>query len=108
MSDDDKIKGKSSIGGVGKTKGVKGADEIGEVKKVEKAAGMGQVGKVGDVNTRGTRVMTPAERTAFFQLIEEEADKLFAGTGMSEEKKTVLKDAVKMAVDAGSIDEDEG
>ena len=107
MTNDDEVKGKSSVGGVGKTKGVKATEEVSEVGKVEKASSVGGVGKVGEVRGRqATRMMSASERDAFFQMIEEEAEKMFQGTGMSEEKKAVIKDAVKMAVDASIIEED--
>ncbi|MCB0317882.1 MAG: hypothetical protein KDD56_03935 [Bdellovibrionales bacterium] len=108
MANDNENNRKSSISGIGKTKGVKAADEVTDVKKVEQTKKISGVGKVDSVRIRqATRMMTAAERENFFNMIEEEAEKLFAGTGMSEEKKSVIKDAVKMAVDASIVEDEE-
>jgi hypothetical protein len=40
-------------------------------------------------------------------MINEEADKLFGEGGMSPAQQSVVKNAVRMAVDAGLVDEDE-
>jgi hypothetical protein len=106
-SDDGKV---GSVKGTGSTTNVQGTESVGSVGEVKATSGVGAVKGAGAVGKRRpTRIMSPAERENLFRLINEEADKLFAGSGMSEEKKQVLKSAVKMAVDAGIVDEeDEG
>lgn len=84
---------------------VQGADTVTGVEKVGKTAPVGGIGAVGAVSARkATRVMSAAEREQIFEMINEEANKLFAG--MPEEKKKIVADAVKMAVDSGIIDEE--
>ena len=56
---------------------------------------------------RPTRPMNAAERQHLLQLINEEADKMFGDKGLPESKKETLKSAVRMAIEGGSIDEDD-
>ena len=51
--------------------------------------------------------MTPQEREHLFSLINEEADKLFGPDGLPESQRETVEGAVRMAVDAAIIDEDE-
>lgn len=103
-SDDGKI---GAVKGTTGTKGVQGAEEVGSVSGVKPASAVGGVRGAGAVKRRPTRLMSSAERDNLFRMIDEEADKLFADSNISEEKKQVLKSAVRMAVDAGIPVEDE-
>lgn len=106
MGNDDKKK----IGGIGSTKqtgGVQktgGVSEVDEVKKAEAVKGASAAGGVS--KRRSTRTMTPSERDALFAMIDEEAEKLFGTSELSEEHKEVARKAVKMAVDAATIDDE--
>lgn len=104
----DKIGDKKKIGSVqstGEAGKVQGADTVTSVDKVKATASVGGVGGVGGISKRNpTRVMSAAERDQIFQMINEEAEKLFAN--MPEEKRKVVTEAVKMAVDSGIIDEE--
>ena len=83
------------------TQSVKGA-EVGAVtniistKQTEKAP-----------RTRlSTRAMSPEEREMLFQLIDDEANRLFGDKKISESKKRTIQGAVRMTV-AASISEDD-
>jgi hypothetical protein len=103
--------GDKKIGGIHsatETTAVEGTDIVGGVGGVKATSGVGGVGGIGAVNKRrSTRTMTLAEREQLFQMINEEADKLFGEGGMSPAQQSVVKNAVRMAVDAGLVDEDE-
>ena len=105
---------KSDDGKIGPVKGttsatnVQGAESVGSVTGVKPTAAVGGVGGPGAIGKRRpTRIMSTDERDNLLKLISEEADKLFQGSGMSAEKKEVLKSAVKMAVDSGIVTEDQ-
>ncbi|MBX7145129.1 MAG: hypothetical protein K1X79_11810 [Oligoflexia bacterium] len=97
------------VGGVKTTdasESVKGTQSVGGVAGVLPTSGVGSVKGVGAVGKRRTtRVMTDAERDDLLRLIDEEAGKLFQGSGLTKEKQEVLKSAVKMAVDSGLIND---
>lgn len=98
----DKVKGTKD------TESVKGSGSVSGVENVKGAGGVGGVGKVGAVGKRrATKVMTLAEREELFKMINEEAEKLFGGGDIPEAQKEVVKNAVKMAVEAGLLDKDE-
>lgn len=85
---------------------VKGAETVGNVEKVKGATAIGGIGSVGGIsNRKPTKVMTLAEREQLFQMINEEADKLFKD--MPEDKRKIVSEAVKMAVDSGLVEEEE-
>lgn len=94
-----------SVQSTDETTRVKGADTVGSVDKVKGATAVGGVGSVGAVGKRkATKVMSLAEREQLFNMINEEADKLFKD--MPEERRKVVSDAVKMAVDSGIVDDE--
>jgi len=103
--------GDKKIGGVHgatETSAVEGTEVVGNVSGVKATTGVGGVGSAGAINKRrATRTMTLAEREQLFQMINEEAEKLFGEGGMSPAQKNVVKNAVRMAVDAGIVAEDE-
>lgn len=104
-------KDKKRIGGVKSTKGPGEVEEtgaVGEIQRVSKTEGVGRVGGVGGVGKgRLTRKITMAEREELFRYINEEAEKLLKGGAIPESQRELVKEAVKMAVDSGLIDEDE-
>lgn len=104
--------GDKKIGGVESTREmtkVEGTEGVSGVEGVKKTSGVSGVGGVQGVSKRRpTRVMSFAEREQLFSMIQEEADKMFANANLSEEQRKVVTDAVKMAVDAGIVgDEDD-
>jgi hypothetical protein len=112
MSEDKKMKiGDKKVGKVSITTQASEIERTGavdEVTAIKSATAVGAVGKSGGVGKRsGTRSMTLAERQQLFSMINEEADKIFAeGTPLAKQKD-MLKQAVKMAVDAGIVDDDD-
>lgn len=103
-SDDGKI---GAIKGTGSASNVEGAESVGSVSGIKPASAVGSVKGTGAIGKRRpTRIMSAAERDNLFRMINEEADKLFADSSISEEKKQLLKSAVKMAVDSGIVTEE--
>lgn len=101
---DGKIGAVSRAGG---SENVQSPDAVHSVGEVKATSGVGAVKSAGlSGKRRSTRIMSAAEREQLFKLINEEADKLFEKSGISEEKRSVLKNAVKMAVDSGLLEED--
>jgi hypothetical protein len=104
---DNKIGGKkiTSVQSTESTKKIDSLDSIDSVDKVRAAQSVGGVGAVGGVGKRqGTRIMSAAERQHLFDMVQDEADKLFKD--LPEERRKIVSDAVKMAIDAGSIEEE--
>ncbi len=54
-----------------------------------------------------TRVMTAEERNKLFELVEEEAEKLFGSGGLPEKERNKVANAVKMAIDASIAEEED-
>ena len=98
------------IGGI-KTSGA-GPVQPTQASEASKVGGVGQVGatteqaRVGRVR-RPTRPMTAAERDHLFNLIHEEADKMFGANGLPESQRNTLENAVRMTVDASIVEEGE-
>ena len=97
-----KVGGTQATRDVEQTESVKGIGGVAPTSGVGRVTGAGPIGK-----NRATRIMTLAEREQLLQMIDEEADKLFEGTGMSSAKKKVIAQAVKMAIDAGLVPNEE-
>ena len=108
----DGIKGKKDrIGGVSGTGSSSGVDrtasvgDVQEVKKTGEVQGLQRSQQVG--NRRTTRLMSAAEREKLFQMINEEAEKLFGENGLPKEQREIVENAVKMAIDASILDDEE-
>lgn len=103
-NDDGKIKGVKSTD---KTSEVEKTKQVGSVKGVKATSSIGAIGGVTSVGgRRKTRTMTLEEREEIFRLINEEADKIFANSGLPKEKRDLVQNAVKMAVDSGLVDKE--
>lgn len=99
------------VGGTSRSSGTSGALPVQATKTVESAK-VGSVEQVrgaerkeGVKSAAGSsiRALTPEQQEQIFQLIDEEADKMFADSGVPAKKKEKVKDAVKMAIEAGII-----
>ncbi len=107
MSDD-----KKKDGGIGKVKETSASEvvkkitqvaTVDEVAPVSKVSGIKQAGGVNAA--RATREMTTQDREKIFKMVDEEADKLFSGSSqLSNKRKKLVQDAVKMAIDSGLLD----
>lgn len=95
------------IGGIKSTthaKGVESTEAVSGVSGVKATSAVGGVrGAAGIDRRKTTRLMSLAEREQLLRIVDEEAAKLF---GQSDGKKTV-QSAVKMAIDAGLLTEDD-
>lgn len=73
---------------------------VDQVKAKDAATSAASPGSVG-------RKITPEMKEQLLQLIDEEADKMFGSDEAPASKKATLKGAVKMAIEAGLLPEDE-
>lgn len=103
-----KIGGKSPVGGtpqsspIQSTKTVAGA-KVSSVGEVQRAEGQQRI-----ANTQGfSGKITPEQRAQIYQMIEEEAEKMFASNSMPEHKKQSIKGAVRMVIDGGALPEED-
>lgn len=104
-----KISGTTPSRATTATTGVKASQEVQTAKQV---GGVDQVGSVKGRQqlgqTRGaTRPMTAEERELLLKLVDEEADRLFAHTDLSETRKRTITQSIKMTLAAGSAEGDE-
>jgi len=104
-----KVGGKR-IGGVKQTTesgAVEETKSVSDVGSVKKTAGVGGIkGTAGATGSR--KPMTLAEREKLFGIISEEAEKLLKKSGLSAEQQEIIENAVKMAVDTGLSEDDDG
>ena len=78
--------------------------EVGEVSGVSAASAVGGAQGAGGVGRRRpTRTMSYEEREQLFKMVNEEAERIFGQTGMSDSRKRSVTEAVKMAIDAGLL-----
>ncbi len=107
----DKVGGKKKVGSVESSKTTETIEEakgVGQVGAIQKTGAISGVGKVGeDSKRRPTRTMTLAEREMLFEMVNEEAKKLFGDSKVPPEQRKIIEDAVKMAIDSGLVDEDQ-
>ena len=91
------------IDGSNKTKKTSSVESSTEVNSVNKTSG---VSKTNKTEFRApTREITPELKKQLFQILEDEADKLLSDEGISDKRKSRVKNALKMAIDAGNIEE---
>lgn len=111
MADKPKRIGDKKIGGVKSTTetgAVEGTESVGGVGGVKATAPVSGVKRSGGIGaSRLTGSMSAAEREQLFRMITEEADKLAAEGGIPKKRREVVEKAVRMAVEAGIVIEDE-
>ena len=101
-------------GGVQKTQGVQGPEAV-QSKAPIQTSGVKSVGSVGQTRAgdrsarvrNSTRPLTPAERQYLLELVSEEAEKMFGDGKISQRKRQIIENSVKMTLSAGSSDDDE-
>lgn len=100
-----KIRGRGKTSGttpIQPTRTVESA-KVGEVDQVKGADAQKGAKGVGQTGAK----ITPEMREKIFQLIDEEAEKMFGGpNGLPESKKETLKGAVKMAIQSSELEEE--
>ena len=106
MNDHDDKKKVGSIQRTTKTEHVEKVEEVGRVGRVEKTGGVGKAGKVGlgGINSSELRY---ADREKLMGMVDEEAEKLLGKSKLPEEQKRIIREAVKMAVDASLVPDKE-
>ena len=80
-----------------------GSAKVGSVDHVQPTARRDRTAAV----RGGTREMTPAERDYLHRLVHEEADKMFGPDGLPVEKRETVEGAVRMAIDAVILEEED-
>lgn len=106
MAKKDDEKKLSKIGGLEKAprvidpQAIKGVEQIHATNSVSAAQAVGLTRK-----RRPTRLMDLADREELLKIVEEEANKIFAAGTFPESKRTLVTEAVKMALDSGLLDE---
>ena len=99
-----------TIGGIKGPSRTKNVDETREIQRVSRVAPTGSIGKVGTVQGIGrrqaTRTMSLEEREELFKMIDEEAERMFGNGVLSPERRSIVQQAVKMAVDSGLMEKD--
>jgi len=84
------------------TQGVK-TGRLGSVSEVGKTQNKSGV----DAIKGGSHSITPAQRDNILRMVEEEAEKLFENAKLSPQQKKTARSAVKMAIDASVMAEEE-
>ena len=87
---------------------IEGTEAISRVTSVQPTSGVGAVKGAEAVGKRRTaRAMTIEEREQLLQMVQEETDKVLSTGILPPQKKEVVAQAVKMAVDASLLTEEE-
>lgn len=77
--------------------------KVDSVKSVSKTSGVSGATAIGSAGGK----ISPAQREAIFGIVHEEADKLFKSGAIAPEKRKLVEDAVKMAIESGILEETE-
>lgn len=73
--------------------------KVGNVSNVSQTAGVNKF-------RSSTREITPELKKQLLQMIEDEAEKILSGDGISERRRSKVKNALKMAIDSGNVEEE--
>ncbi|MGI6524302.1 MAG: hypothetical protein ACOX2O_03275 [Bdellovibrionota bacterium] len=80
---------------------------VSSVEKTQKTSAISAVhGLSGTSRTHSINSITAANREVLHKMVHEEADKLFGKTQTPSQKREVIEKAVKMAIDAVAIEEE--
>ena len=69
--------------------------------KVGNVSNLGEASRVNKFRSP-TREITPELKKQLFQMIEDEAEKILTGDGISEKRKAKVKTALRMAIESGN------
>ena len=101
----------STVSGVTGTTGAKSIEHLSAVSHVEKTEKTSAISAIkgidSSVKTHSIGEITSANKEKIFQMLHEEADKLFKTTKITEKKRNVIEKAVQMAIDSAVVDEKE-
>ncbi|MCB0328872.1 MAG: hypothetical protein KDD70_04395 [Bdellovibrionales bacterium] len=106
MNDKDKKKGVTGIEKARKSSSIKQVESVEEVSKIGKVESVRGAGRAG-----AAAGLTPniryVDRDKLIGMVTEEAEKLFANSKLSADKKKIITEAVKMAIDSSLVPEEE-
>ncbi len=85
----DRTKEISNVGKVDKVKQVKSVSSVGNIRKADPAS-----------------AITKAKLKSLYAMIDQEADKLFSNAENDEEKREIVKNAVKMVLESAAEDDE--
>jgi hypothetical protein len=106
MAKKDDEKKLDKIGGLEKTRRIIDPQAIKGVEQIDATHSVGATQAVGSARKRRpTRLMDLADREELLKIVEEEANKIFAAGTLPESKRSLVTEAVKMALDSGLLDE---
>ena len=95
-------------------KKIDGSKKTNKTSSVESSSEVSSVGKTSGVDKTqksqfrsGTREITPELKEQLLQILETEAEKLLSDGEISNKRKSRVKNALKMAIDAGNVEETE-
>lgn len=89
------------------TSGIESTEAVSGVSGVKATTGVGGVKRTGGVGKASlTTALTTSQRDKLFSMIHEEAEKVFAATPLSKTKRETIETAVKMAIDASLVDDE--
>ena len=98
----DGIKGTRGSKSIERTKAVADVKGVKKVKKVSKVAAASGITKA-----QAASAITKANLGKIYSMIEEEASKLFSDATPESEKRLIVEEAVKMAIQAAALEEEE-
>lgn len=103
MSDKSGKVGGKKVGGVKKSTEAKSIEDTQSVnlQGIRKASGVKGVSGIGDQGAGRGKSMSIADREEIFNMISDEAMKLFKKSNISKEQQELIEQAVKMAIDSG-------
>ena len=102
-----KNRDRKDVGGVEATRGNKQVDPtagVGSIRSVDPTSGVGGIGAASTPGRRRkpTRLLTTEDREQLLDMIQEESAKLFGSSvGITPERRKVVEEAVRMAVESG-------
>lgn len=100
------VTGASSVDRASELKGVSEVAGVSEVSGVKQVSSVSGVGGMGSISGLGQRI-TPDNQAEVFKTIDAEAEKMFAGKRIPRQRQKTITDALKMAVMAATVKEDE-
>ncbi len=94
----------NSVSSVSEMSEVKGISEISTVNKLSSVSGVGSLGEMSGLS--GTK-LTASNQKQVIEAIDSEAEKLFAGKRIPRKRQKTITDALKMAVIAATLKEED-
>ncbi|HMO17774.1 MAG TPA: hypothetical protein PKA63_07150 [Oligoflexia bacterium] len=93
----------SEISRISETSSIKGVDAISSVSGISAVSGIGGITPASNLGTK----LSPSNQSEVLKTIDTEAEKLFAGKRIPRKRQKTITDALKMAVIAATLKEDD-